>query len=57
MLPQEFIRLKRDGQKLPPKAIAEFVSGFTDERVTEGQIAAFAMAVWFNGMDRDETVA
>lgn len=57
MLPQEFIRLKRDGQKLPPKAIAEFVSGFTDERVTEGQIAAFAMAVFLNGMNRDEAVA
>jgi thymidine phosphorylase len=57
MLPQEFIRLKRDGEKLPPKAIAEFVSGFTGERVTEGQIAAFAMAVFLNGMDRDEAVA
>lgn len=57
MLPQEFIRLKRDGEKLPPKAIAEFVAGFTDERVTEGQIAAFAMAVFLNGMDRDEAVA
>ena len=57
MLPQEFIRLKRDGKPLPAKAIAEFVGGFSNDKVTEGQIAAFAMAVFLNGMDRDEAVA
>ncbi|MGB3501997.1 MAG: thymidine phosphorylase [Mesorhizobium sp.] len=57
MLPQEFIRLKRDGKPLPPDAIAEFVAGMSDERVSEGQIAAFAMAVFLNGMSRDEAVA
>jgi thymidine phosphorylase len=29
----------------------------TDGSVSEGQVAAFAMAVWFNGMAPDETVA
>ncbi len=57
MLPQEFIRLKRNRQPLPAKDIAEFVAGFTNDKVTEGQIAAFAMAVFLNGMDRDEAVA
>ncbi|MGB6119160.1 MAG: thymidine phosphorylase [Mesorhizobium sp.] len=57
MLPQEFIRLKRDGKPLPTDAIAEFVAGMSDERVSEGQIAAFAMAVFLNGMSRDEAVA
>ena len=57
MFPQEFIRLKRDGKPLPTKAIAEFVGGFSNDMVTEGQIAAFAMAVFMNGMDRDEAVA
>jgi len=57
MLPQEFIRLKRNGRPLPATAIAEFVAGFSNDKVTEGQIAAFAMAAFLNGMNRDEAVA
>ncbi|WP_185985475.1 thymidine phosphorylase [Aureimonas mangrovi] len=57
MLPQEFIRAKRDGKPLDPAEIAAFIGGFEGERVTEGQVAAFAMAVFFNGLARDETVA
>ncbi|WP_336742097.1 thymidine phosphorylase [Aureimonas altamirensis] len=56
-LPQETIRRKRDGSVLCADDIRNFIAGFADERVTEGQAAAFAMAVFFNGLDRDETVA
>lgn len=57
MLPQEIIRAKRDGQALSAEQIAAFVQGITDGSVSEGQIAAFGMAVYFNGMSRDEAVA
>ena len=57
MLPQEIIRHKRDGQVLDPAEIAFMVRGMTDGSVGEGQIAAFAMAVFFRGMDMDERVA
>ena len=57
MLPQEFIRTKRDGGTLAPEDMARFIRGLTDGSVTEGQAAAFAMAVFFRGLDRDETVA
>lgn len=57
LLPQEFIRLKRDGKPLDPADIKAFIAGFEGERVTEGQVAAFAMAVFFNGLQRGETVA
>jgi thymidine phosphorylase len=57
MLPQEIIRKKRDGQALDAAEIASFVEGLTDGRITEGQVAALAMAVFFNGMSRAETVA
>jgi thymidine phosphorylase len=57
MLPQEIIRAKRDGKALKPEEIAFFVRGITEGNVTEGQISAFAMAVFFNGMSRDEAVA
>lgn len=57
MLPQETIRRKRSGETLSHEEIARFIAGVTDGSVSEGQVAAFAMAVWFKGMARDETVA
>jgi thymidine phosphorylase len=57
MLPQEIIRGKRDGGRLADAEIEAFVDGITSGRITEGQVAAFAMAVYFNGLDRAETVA
>ena len=56
-LPQEVIRTKRDGGAIDPDEIARFVQGITDNSVTEGQVAALAMAVCFHGMNRDEAVA
>ena len=56
-LPQEIIRKKRDGGALSAGEIAEFVDGLTSGQIAEGQVAAFAMAVFFNGMSPTETVA
>jgi thymidine phosphorylase len=56
-LPQEIIRAKRDGRALSEPEIAEFIAGLTSGDVTEGQAAAFAMAVFFRGMTLDERVA
>jgi len=57
VLPQEVIRAKRDGRALTDQEIAFFVAGITDGSISEGQAAAFAMAVFFRGMTRSETVA
>ncbi|MDY0870614.1 thymidine phosphorylase [Dongia rigui] len=57
MLPQEIIRKKRDAQRLTPAEIEFFVSGISSGAVSEGQIASFAMAVFFRGMDMTERVA
>jgi thymidine phosphorylase len=57
MLPQEVIRKKRDGAVLSASEIADFVAGVTSGGVSDGQIAAFAMAVYFRGMDMAERVA
>jgi len=57
MLPQEVIRRKRDGAVLSAEEIAFMVGGLTRGEVTEGQVAAFAMAVFFKGMTRAECVA
>jgi thymidine phosphorylase len=57
MLAQELIRIKRDGGVLAAGDIAEFVKGLTDGSVSEAQVSAMAMAIFFRGMQRDETVA
>ncbi|MDX5592344.1 thymidine phosphorylase [Pseudovibrio sp. SPO723] len=57
MLPQEIVRLKRDGGTLNPDHIQLFVNGITDGGVTEGQVAALAMAIFFRGLSIDERVA
>ena len=57
MEPREIIRRKRDGEKLSGAEIACMVRGIADGSIGEGQIAAFAMAVFLRGMDRDERVA
>ncbi|MBW8909693.1 MAG: thymidine phosphorylase [Mesorhizobium sp.] len=57
MLPQEIIRRKRDGHKLSAPEIAAFIEGLTTGAISEGQVGAFAMAVFLNGMSREEAVA
>lgn len=57
MLPQEIIRRKRDGGSLSREEITAFVEGLSRETISEGQVAAFAMAVYFRGMTPDEIVA
>jgi thymidine phosphorylase len=53
---QEIIRKKRDGEALSEAEIGFIVNGITDNSVSEGQIAAFAMAVFFQGMSMDERI-
>ena len=57
MLPQEIIRKKRDGQALSSAEISFFTQGIATQTISEGQIAAFAMAVFFRGMSLEERVA
>ena len=57
MLAQEVIRRKRDGAALTADEIGFMVTGIADGSIGEGQCAAFAMAVFFRGMDLDERAA
>jgi thymidine phosphorylase len=57
MLNQEIIRIKRDGGRLSPESIRQFVKGLTEGTVSKSQASAFAMAIFFRGMSRDESVA
>lgn len=53
-LPQEIIRKKRDGVEITPDEIMDFINGIRDNDVTDAQIAAFCMAVYFNEMTISE---
>lgn len=56
-LPQELIRLKREGDRLSDAQVSEFVQGITQGSWSEGQVAAMAMAILLRGMSTSETVA
>jgi thymidine phosphorylase len=53
----EAIRRKRDGAILAADEIAGFVAGMVDGSLSDAQVAAFAMAVYFQGMTRQECAA
>ena len=57
LLPAEFIKAKREGQELTPEAIRDFVDGIASGQVSDAQIAAFAMAVYFQQMSMLEQTA
>jgi len=56
-IPQEIIRRKRNGEELSRAEIEYFVKGIADNSISEGQIAAFAMATYFNDMTMPERIA
>lgn len=55
MLPQEIIRKKRDRQILTQNEINEFVRGIADGSIADAQTAALTMAIFLNGMTKEET--
>lgn len=57
LLAQEVIAKKRDGKVLTAQEINFFINGITDNSITEGQIAAFAMAIYFQDMNMDERIS
>lgn len=46
---------KREGQKLTKEEIAFFVSGYVNGTIPDYQASAFLMAIYFQGMDDEET--
>lgn len=54
LIPQEIIRKKRDGHPLNQSEIAFFIDGMSSGMISDGQIAALAMSVFFQGMSCKE---
>jgi thymidine phosphorylase len=57
MNPKELIRRKRDGEALDPDELRAIAQGIADGGLTDAQVAAFAMTVFFRGLDATELPA
>jgi pyrimidine-nucleoside phosphorylase len=55
--PYDIIKKKRDGHALTGAEVRALVDGYVAGTVADYQMSAFAMAVFFKGMARDEVVA
>ena len=51
------IESKREGKLLAPEQIQEFIREFTAGRIPDYQMAAMLMAIYFRGLNTDETTA
>ncbi len=56
MLPQEIIRRKRDKEILSDTEIREFIAGIGNHTVDDTQVAAMTMAIFLNGLNKQETI-
>jgi pyrimidine-nucleoside phosphorylase len=55
--PAELIQRKRDGAELAPDEIGELVLAYARDQVPDYQMAAFCMAIYFQGLSPAETHA
>lgn len=53
----DLITKKRNGNALTEEEIRYLVMGYTEGDIPDYQMSSFLMAVYFNGMDKEETVA
>lgn len=54
MLPQEIIRKKRNRQTLTAEEISFFIKGVTSGEIADCQTAALTMAIFLNGLSKEE---
>lgn len=57
MLPQEIIRKIRNKERLTAEEIKFFINGLCSGEVADVQAASFTMAVFLNGLSKEETLA
>ena len=57
MLAYQLIERKRNGGRVEPGEWQHLIASYLRDEVTDAQMAALLMAVYFQGLDRDETAA
>lgn len=53
----DIIMKKRNGGRLSPEEIRFFIAGYTQGEIPDYQVSALMMAIYFQGMDEEETLA
>lgn len=53
----DIIKKKRDGHNLSRKELASFFTAYLNSEISDYQVSAFLMAVFFRGMTIDETIS
>jgi len=53
----DIIYKKRSGKALSPEEIEFFIRGYVKDEIPDYQISALLMAIWFQGMNKEETIA
>lgn len=53
----DIIMKKRNGGRLSPEEIHFFITGYTQGEIPDYQVSALMMAIYFQGMDEEETLA
>ena len=57
MIPANLISKKRDGRALNKDELTWFINGYLSGKVTEAQMTALLMAIFYTGMSEEETFA
>ena len=57
MIPADLISKKRDGHALTKDELTWFINGYLSGKVTEAQMTALLMAIFYTGMSEEETFA
>lgn len=57
MIPADLISRKRDGHTLTKDELTWFINGFLSGKVTEAQMTALLMAIFYTGMNEEEIFA
>ncbi|HCP31719.1 TPA: pyrimidine-nucleoside phosphorylase, partial [Candidatus Acetothermia bacterium] len=52
----DLIRKKRDGEKLTREEVEFLIEGYVERKVPDYQVAALLMAIYFQGMNDEETI-
>jgi len=54
MIPAEVIKTKRNGDAISESDLKKFVEGYTEGKISDAQMSALFMAIYFSGMNNEE---
>lgn len=56
MIPSDIIAKKRNGEEIQPIELSLFITKFLENKISDAQMSAFLMAIYFNGLTEKELI-